>query len=287
MTHNTPRFEKSSAAASGPPSGRDSGQAFREPVRIGWINPRGMGAVIYRDLRRYLLFGVAVISSPLLTIMILTIVSLVIPDDSPLRAHSLVYVASGFVALNLMMGTFQGVAFSFLFDKMEGMWTDVFSAPLRGWEIALALYVSAHIQAIPVLVTTILAGSLFGLPLIPAHPWTFVLGLLPAIWFMASLGLIGGLLSKRWDTISAQLSFVVMPFLFLSGTFYGRDALPPWLAAIQDFNPVWHIVVVIRYGIIGVIEGSWQYSFSFAAIVSLVLCSLCMYLFNLGYRLIV
>ena len=114
-----------------------------------------------------------------------------------------------------------------------------------------------------------------------------------ALIFFATMGtLIVGLLSQivgifttKWDHLVGVQTFLFMPIVFLSGTFFSFDKLP---ASIQPFargNPIFYIVDGVRYGITGYCDsdpltGGVIISFCF-----IILLALTFLLFSRGFHL--
>jgi ABC-2 type transport system permease protein len=131
---------------------------------------------------------------------------------------------------------------------------DILGAPLSPGEILTAYLVTA----------TVVAGLIGGivwivlLPLglgAPAHPLAALgFGLIIAATF-SMIGLIAAILSKKWDALSGKETFVIMPLVFLSGTFFPLSAVPEgaWRTAFEA-NPVFYLVDGFRWAATGQAE---------------------------------
>ncbi|NCW69983.1 MAG: multidrug ABC transporter permease, partial [Marivivens sp.] len=117
------------------------------------------------------------------------------------------------------------------------------------------------------------------------HPqWVLVFVVLGAV-FMGGLGIIAAIFANKFDQLAAISNFVVTPLSFLSGTFYSIDALPPVLNKLSHVNPFFYIIDGVRFGMIGVSDGSPWRGLWVAILACAVVTSICWYWFKRGYRL--
>ena len=94
-----------------------------------------------------------------------------------------------------------------------------------------------------------------------------------------------GLLVRRWDSLAAVQTFVVLPFVFTSGVFFSLERLPEPLAALARANPLFYVVDGIRFGLTGAGESDPATGLALVAGVTLALGVLCYRLFAAGVGL--
>ena len=82
-----------------------------------------------------------------------------------------------------------------------------------------------------------------------AHPfWMLAFLVLTAVGF-SLLGFIIGLWAKNFEQLQIIPLMVITPLVFLGGAFYSASMLPePW-NVIARFNPVLHLIGLMRRGI--------------------------------------
>ena len=73
---------------------------------------------------------------------------------------------------------------------------------------------------------------------------------------LALLGMIGGIWAEKFDHIAAVTNFVIVPFSFLSGTFYSIERLPENWLFVAHFNPFFYLIDGFRFGFIGHHDGN-------------------------------
>ncbi len=104
-------------------------------------------------------------------------------------------------------------------------------------------------------------GFLIGIPVwlillpfgasLPAAPMTAVGFVILGCALLALLGVLAGMQSQRWDSLSAKETFILAPLLFLSGSFFSIEALSEPFRTLMLFNPIFHLVNGFRYGMTG------------------------------------
>src|SRR3546814_7187340 len=72
----------------------------------------------------------------------------------------------------------------------------------------------------------------------------------------ALLGILVGLWAAKWDHYSASLTFLVIPLVFLSGTFYSVRQLPELGQSLVTLNPIFYIIDGFRFGFTGQAESA-------------------------------
>jgi ABC-2 type transport system permease protein len=101
----------------------------------------------------------------------------------------------------------------------------------------------------------------------------------------AAIGIIGGLLSEKFDHNAAVTNFVVTPLSFLSGTFSSTDMPPEPLASISHWSAVFHLIDGFPFGFIGAVGGEIVTHAWWTPLVAVVLCGWASALVRRGCRL--
>ncbi len=161
------------------------------------------------------------------------------------------YLAPGLAALGLMTASFEMTAFMLLHAKLEGYIEADLMAPL-GALPRVAAYSMAGITAGLVTAVLIVALTVLLVDVPFADPGIAIAFTVGGAWALAMCGVIAGLWSTKWDSLSAISTFVVMPLMFLSGTFAPVDGLAEPLASILAASPTHFVVDGVRAGLAGV-----------------------------------
>jgi ABC-2 type transport system permease protein len=65
-------------------------------------------------------------------------------------------------------------------------------------------------------------------------------------------GLINGVFAKTFDQANWISSFVLTPLTYLGGVFYSLSLLPTWAQEMSLANPIFYLVNLFRYCMLGV-----------------------------------
>ncbi len=111
-------------------------------------------------------------------------------------------------------------------------------------------------------------------------PGLFLVG-----FFFAQLGVLVGLRAEQFDDVSFYQTFVLQPLIFLGGVFYSATLLPEPFETLTQFNPVYYMIGLVRYGFIGYSETNIALSLLFLTVAAGALFAVNLRLFGRGYRL--
>lgn len=255
--------------------------------RIGAVNARGAGALFRREVLRALkvwdfTLGAATIRAVLFTAVFgFATVGI---DRSMGGLPLLDFLVPGLIAAAVLEHAFVAVAFSIVHDRIEGILGDILVAPLTVGEIVVVYIASALVGALVVGLVVWVALLPFGAP-VPVHPG-IVLGFAASgavlVGFVSSMV---GLWVRRWDSLAAVQTFVVLPFVFTSGVFFSLDRLPAALETAARANPLLYVVDGIRYGLTGVGETDPLVGAAAILLATAVLGTACFALFSAGRNL--
>ena len=262
----------------GPPSAR----WFR------YANAIGIRTLIRRELGRDFEIWTFTIAAPAVqTVLFALIFTLAWPQDRPLLMGGLPYMQfliPGLIASAMMTRSFESSAFSLVMDKLEGMITDLLAAPLTPGELLLGYTVAAATSGLVVGAVVWTSMLLFGAGL-PADPLLLTAFAVLGTVMMALLGRIAGIVSAKWDQLSAFQTFLVMPLVFMSGTFFALDRLPEASRPLFQFNPLFYVIDGMRFGLTGQSEAHPVLGLGVIAGVVLVIWVACYAMIRRGYKL--
>jgi len=126
---------------------------------------------------------------------------------------------------------------------------------------------------------------LFFTPLPPQHIlWVLAFSVL-SCGIMASLGIIAGLWSEKFDQIAAFQNFLFLPATFLSGVFYSIHSLPPFWQEVSRWNPVFYMIDGFRYGFFAASDVSPWHGLAIVLAVAVALSLFALRLLARGYKL--
>ncbi|MDX1486143.1 MAG: ABC transporter permease [Alphaproteobacteria bacterium] len=194
------------------------------------------------------------------------------------------FLVPGLIMLMLLTQSVTNASFGIYLPKFTGTIYELLSAPLSPAEIVLG-YVGAAATKSLVVGIIILATAGFFVPLEIAHPlWMAGFLVLTAVTF-SLLGFIIGIVSRNFEQLQIVPLLVITPLVFLGGSFYSINMLPPFWQGVTLLNPVLYLISGFRwsfYGIADVAIGA-----SLAVIIAfLAIClALVWWIFTTGYRI--
>jgi ABC-2 type transport system permease protein len=195
-----------------------------------------------------------------------------------------VFVVPGLVMMAWAMNAFANNSSSILQQKFQRAIDDQLSSPASPVELLLAFTLGGFLRGMLVAVLTFTAATiLVGVPV------EHVLVLLPALglvgFFFAQLGVLVGVRAEQFDDVSFAQTFVLQPLLFLGGVFYSASLLPEPFETLTQFNPIYYMINLVRYGFLGYSEANVAVSLGLLTLATLALFTVNHRLFSRGYKL--
>ncbi len=225
--------------------------------RFGAVNWLGIRSLIRREMHREIrFFGIAVFGPALQAALFASVFALA-AGDRVVSANDLPFMeflVPGLIFSALMLRAFESTAHSIMYDKLEADIGDILMAPMMPGELLTGMVTGAVAVALSVALSVWIVMMPFA-AVIPAHPIAALTYLFLAALFFAGLGVIASILSEKWDTLSGKETFLLIPIIFLSGTFFPISAVPegPWQDVLSH-NPIFWMVDGFRWSMSGVTE---------------------------------
>lgn len=194
------------------------------------------------------------------------------------------FIVPGLIMLSLLTQSITNAAFGIFFPRFTGTIYEILSAPVSYVEILLG-YVGAATTKSVVLGLIILATASLFVPLEIAHPlWMLLFLLLTAVTF-SLFGFILGVWADGFEKLQLVPFLIVTPLIFLGGSFYSVDMLPPVWQTITLFNPVVYLISAFRWSFYGVADVSVALSMSMTVLFLILCLATVRWIFKTGYRL--
>lgn len=194
------------------------------------------------------------------------------------------FIVPGLIMLSLFTQSIFNASFGIFFPKFTGTIYEILSAPISPLEIVIG-YVGAAATKSVALGLVILATAAFFVPMQILHP-VWMIGFLVLIASTFSLfGFIIGIWADGFEKLQIIPLLVVTPLVFLGGSFYSVNMLPPFWQKVTLFNPVLYLISGFRWSFYEISDVSVAVSIGMIS-VFLVLCmTLVWWMFKTGYRL--
>ncbi|QYJ15700.1 Inner membrane transport permease YadH [Rubrobacter xylanophilus DSM 9941] len=194
------------------------------------------------------------------------------------------FIVPGLVMLSLLTQSISNASFGIFFPKFTGTIYEVLSAPVSWLEVVIGYVGAAATKSVGLGLIILATSSLF-VPLQIEHPfWMLAFLLLTAITFCL-FGFVLGIWAENFEKLQLVPFLIVTPLVFLGGSFYSIEMLPPFWQTASLFNPVVYLISAFRWSF----YGSSDVSVSLSVAMTLIFLSACLlavrWIFKTGYHL--
>lgn len=156
------------------------------------------------------------------------------------------FIVPGLIMLNLLTLSISNASFGIYFPKFVGTVYEMLSAPVSMLEVVIG-YVGAAATKSLIVGMIILATSSFFVDLQIAHPFVMLAFLVLTTLSFSMMGFAIGIWADNFEKLSLVPMLLVTPLIFLGGSFYSIDMLPPFWQTVSLFNPVLYLVSGFRW----------------------------------------
>ena len=180
------------------------------------------------------------------------------------------YIVPGLLMSTLLTQSISNTSFGIFFPKFNGTIYEILAAPISTFEVVLAFVGSGATKTLIVGVV-IFITSLFFVEVKVMHPILMVFLLVLVAFTFALFGFLIGLMSSNFEQMSIIPTLVITPMVFLGGSLYSLDMLPPFWQTVTYFNPVVYLINGLRFAFYGVSDFNIWISIS-SMVIFLVIC---------------
>ena len=161
------------------------------------------------------------------------------------------YIVPGLLMLTLLTQSISNTSFGIFFPKFNGTIYEILAAPISTFEIVLA-FVGAGATKTLIVRLIIFLTSTFFVDVEVQYPLLMIFLLLLVAFTFALFGFLIGLMSSNFEQMSIIPTLVITPMVFLGGSLYSLDMLPPFWQMVTYFNPVVYLINGLRFSFYGV-----------------------------------
>ncbi|MGQ9427488.1 ABC transporter permease [Gilvimarinus sp. F26214L] len=194
------------------------------------------------------------------------------------------FLVPGLIMLSLLTQSISNASFGIYFPKFTGTIYEVLSAPVSMPEILLG-YVGAAATKSMMLGLIILATATLFVPLEVRHPFMMLFFLVLTAVSFSLFGFIIGIWADNFEKLQLIPMLIVTPLVFLGGSFYSIDMLPPAWQTVTLFNPVLYLVSGFRYSFYEIADVSPMVSLLMIVVFLTICLSVVWWIFKSGWRL--
>ncbi len=251
------------------------------------VNWYGTFVLSLREIKRFLRVYHQTVLGPVFNgLVFLLIFFYVINSDQPTDKVSttIEFIGYGIIMMSIIQNAFANSSSSFIMYKVIGYINDILTPPFGSLEIIIAFIIGSIVRAVIVGCAVAVALSFF----INYHVqhWSYlVIFVLSSSVFLGQLGLLSGLVSKTFEHNFAFSNYLIMPFSFLSGTFYSVKSLPLVFQKFNLYNPFFYMISGFRYSLTDDLEFDLVWGISYLTFINISLFIILNIAIDRGWRI--
>ena len=193
------------------------------------------------------------------------------------------FIVPGLTMLSLLTQSIANASFGIFFPKFTGSIYEIHSAPISFLEIIIGFVGAAASKSLIIGIIILITASFF-VDLNIAHPiWMVTFLVLTCISF-SLFGFIIGLWANDFEKLQVIPLLVITPLVFLGGSFYSVNMLPPFWQTVTLFNPVVYLISGFRWSFFEVSDVSVGVSLAMILGFLFVCIAIVGWMFKTGYR---
>ena len=258
------------------------------PVRIGFINWRGMYTLYCKEVYRFMKVSMQTLAAPIVTSVLFMLVFSLALDGraSPFEGASYMqFLAPGLVMMAVLQNAFANTSSSIMIGKVQGNIVDILMPPMGSLELLVALSLGGITRGVLVgLISMTILSFVANLGL-PQNILAASAFLLLGSCAMSLIGVLAGIWAAKYDSLAAITNFIIQPLSFLSGTFYSIERLPDMIERFANFNPFFLVIDGFRFGILGMNDGPVLGGLIALFVLNVALFAISYYVLESGYKL--
>lgn len=251
------------------------------------MNIRGIHAIYRYEMNRSFRTLIQSLVSPVLsTILYFIVFGAAIGSrmDNISNVSYGAFIVPGLIMLTVQMQSVNNASFGIYFPKFIGTTYELLSAPLSFVEIVIGYVGAATTKAFSIGLI-ILGTSYFFVNIEIAHPIYMILFLFLTCLTFSLLGFIIGIVSDNFEQLNIVPMLIITPLVFLGGSFYTINMLPPFWQKFALLNPIVYLISGFRWTFFDVGDVPILTSVIFIFIFTTVCVSIIWYIFKTGYRI--
>ena len=194
------------------------------------------------------------------------------------------FIVPGLIMLSLVTQSISNGSFGIFFPKFTGTIYELLSAPVSSFEIVIGYVGAAATKSIMLSLIILATAGLF-VPLEIAHPlWMLTFLVLTAVAF-SLFGFILGIWADGFERLQLVPLLIITPLIFLGGSFYSVNMLPPFWQTVTLFNPVVYLISGFRWSFYEIADVSVVVSLAMTSLFLAICLAAVWWIFKTGYRL--
>ena len=194
------------------------------------------------------------------------------------------FIVPGLIMLTVLMQSVSNASFAIYFPKFLGTVYEVLSAPVSYIEIIIGFVGAAATKSFIIGIIILMTATLF-VDVQIKYPLMMLCLLAMTCISFSLFGFILGIWAKDFEQLNLVPMLILTPLVFLGGSFYSIEMLPPLWQQITLFNPVVYLISGLRWSFFGTADVGIYYSLFAIGLFMFVCIAIISWIFRTGYRL--
>ena len=194
------------------------------------------------------------------------------------------FIVPGLIMLTVLMQSVSNASFAIYFPKFLGTVYEVLSAPVSYIEIIIGFVGAAATKSFIIGIIILMTATLF-VDVQIKYPLIMLCLLAMTCISFSLFGFILGIWAKDFEQLNLVPMLILTPLVFLGGSFYSIEMLPPVWQQITLFNPVVYLISGLRWSFFGTADVGIYYSLFAIGLFMFVCIAIISWIFRTGYRL--
>ena len=194
------------------------------------------------------------------------------------------FIVPGLIMLSVMTQSIANASFGIYFPKFIGTIYELLSAPISFLEIVVG-YVGAAATKSLFIGLVILGTAYLFVDLDVQHPLAMMCFLVLTCLSFSLLGFIIGIWAGNFEQLNLVPMLIVTPLVFLGGSFYSINMLPPVWQTVTMFNPVVYLISGFRWAFFGQADMGIGVSLGAISLFTLACLAFIWWIFKTGWRI--
>jgi len=194
------------------------------------------------------------------------------------------FIVPGLIMLTLLTQSISNASFGIFFPKFTGTIYELLSAPVSYVEIIIGYVGAAATKSVMIGIIILATSGLF-VPIQIDHPLWMISFLVLTSATFSLFGFIIGIWADGIEKLQIVPLLIITPLIFLGGSFYSIEMLPPLWQKITLFNPVVYLISGFRWSFYGFADVGVGLSLSMTLLFLIICLTTVWWIFKTGYRL--
>lgn len=247
----------------------------------------GIYTLFYKELLRFWKVSFQTVIAPVMTSLLYLIIfgnAMVNRVNIFPEIDYISFLVPGLIIMSIMQNAFANSSSSLIQSKLTGNLVFILLPPFGSGALFCGYVFASVFRGLTVGLVMLCSIIWFVKTPIFSICYVILFAFLSSL-FMASFGMIAGILAEKFDHLALFQSFLVMPLTFLAGTFYSTKSLPVAARYVSHFNPIFYMVDGFRYGFLGYSDISLSTNLTVIFAACIVMVSINIWILASGYRL--